>query len=118
MPHKRAKRSIREQQRNERGLDLPPAHKGNPKFALESEAIPKAMARVLNAVQVRSEWRQKRGKRKLEDHEGGDNNASKKRRKEDADADKNKLSIQPGESLLHFNRYEVSPFDISNKWMG
>lgn len=104
MPHKKAKRSVREQQRNERGLDLPPMHKGNSKAALESEAIPKSMARVLNATQIRSEWRDKKAKRELEDRDDGGKQASKKRRKGGLDGNKTKLSIQPGESLLHFNR--------------
>ncbi|KAG5651456.1 hypothetical protein H0H81_008592 [Sphagnurus paluster] len=106
MPHKRAKRSVRENERKKRGDDLAPTND-----SLSNEPIPKALSRVLNAAKVREEWKIK--KRKLE--EDGDSKSSDKRRKLDDD-EKNtkskrkeskatsKLTIKPGESIQHFNR--------------
>ncbi|EPQ52145.1 hypothetical protein GLOTRDRAFT_64912 [Gloeophyllum trabeum ATCC 11539] len=94
MPHKRAKRSVREQQLAQRGSDLAP---GN--ISVSAEGIPKSMARVLNAAKLHAEYR----KRKNEDqNEGG---KKKKKRKVQGDrADKADMKILPGESLAHFNR--------------
>ncbi|KAI0090124.1 hypothetical protein BDY19DRAFT_1047362 [Irpex rosettiformis] len=55
MPHKRAKRSTREQKRSQDGHDNVPA-----KSVLSNEAIPKGAARVLNAWKVQEEFRKKR----------------------------------------------------------
>ncbi|RDB15266.1 hypothetical protein Hypma_004829 [Hypsizygus marmoreus] len=107
MPHKRAKRSIRENQRKEQGADLAPS-----KQSLSNEPIPKSLARVLNAAHVREEWKIK--KRKLE--EDGESKADSKRRKladgkmgsaKGRGKEKevtSKLTIKPGESMQHFNR--------------
>ncbi|KAH9939475.1 hypothetical protein B0H21DRAFT_756798 [Amylocystis lapponica] len=107
MPHKRAKRTVREQQRSQSGSDLPPAVR-----AISNEAIPKSVARVLNAAQVRKEWSEKNNKR--EPREGQDpphvQPASGRKRKrkdgnnEETQAKKAKITIQPGESMAHFNR--------------
>ncbi|TFK49173.1 hypothetical protein OE88DRAFT_1737369 [Heliocybe sulcata] len=95
MPHKRAKRSIREREKNQRGNDLAPREAG-----VSSEGIPKAMTRVLNAAKVQSDYR----KRKNEDKDQA--NGGKKKRKVDGEAklDRAEMQILPGESLAHFNR--------------
>ncbi|KAH9174191.1 hypothetical protein EDB89DRAFT_1904681 [Lactarius sanguifluus] len=112
MPHKRAKRSAREQQRKERGADLSPPSAGNG-TTLSTEGIPKSISRVLEAARIRAEYRQKKRARQLEEgaHDGGDGDAptlakGKKRRRAAADsnAGKSTIEIQPGESLKHFNR--------------
>lgn len=131
MPHKRAKRSIREQLRNKkceifscivwflilsflRGSDLAPA-----KQSLSNEAIPKSLARVLNASQIREDFK----KRKLTTNDALGTNRAEKRRKVDEsglgksqpkqkankeEANVAGLTIKPGESIGHFNRYVVS----------
>lgn len=79
------------------------------KQSLSNEAIPKSLARVLNAAHIREEWKVK--KRKLE--EDGDRKRDSKRIKlESAAKSKGKeeqvtsqLRIKPGESIQHFNRY-------------
>ncbi|KAI0068634.1 hypothetical protein BV25DRAFT_1923837 [Artomyces pyxidatus] len=93
MPHKRSKRSVRDQQRNERGTDLAPTG------GTSAEGIPKSVSRVLDAAKVRQDFRQK--KRKLADAE--DDGQSSKRRRRDAEGAK-EILIKPGESLKHFNR--------------
>ncbi|KAI9446804.1 hypothetical protein H4582DRAFT_2167617 [Lactarius indigo] len=114
MPHKRAKRSAREQQRKERGADLPPVG-ADSSTALSTEGVPKSISRVLDAARIRAEYRQKKRARQLEEgaHDGADDGdaptlaKSKKRRRTAADSDAGKSStieIQPGESLKHFNR--------------
>ncbi|KAF8148224.1 hypothetical protein B0H34DRAFT_668922 [Crassisporium funariophilum] len=105
MPHKKAKRSIREKVRNEKGSELAPGEQ-----SLRNEAIPKSAARVFNAQTTRDEWKLK--KRKLED--GDDGEPSGKRRKTSGNegtgskkgqsGKKVSLTIQPGESMQHFNR--------------
>ncbi|KAH8991147.1 hypothetical protein EDB86DRAFT_3080136 [Lactarius hatsudake] len=102
MPHNRAKRSAREQQRKERGADLAPPGSGN-STTLSTEGIPKSISRKKRA-------------RKLEGggaHDGDDDGDAptlakgKKRRRVAADSDAGKSStieIQPGESLKRFNR--------------
>ncbi|EIN12868.1 hypothetical protein PUNSTDRAFT_50095 [Punctularia strigosozonata HHB-11173 SS5] len=98
MPHKKAKRSTREQARKQTGSDLPPPMKN-----LASEGIPKSVARILNAASVRAEWHAK--KRKSEEEEG----KNRKKRRMDQESEKKgkketTLTIKPGESLAHFNR--------------
>ncbi|KAG6914595.1 hypothetical protein DXG01_016429 [Tephrocybe rancida] len=106
MPHKRAKLSVRQNDRKQRGDDLAPQ-----KDSLNNEPIPKGLARVLNAATIREQYRLK--KRKLE--EEGDHKPGDKRRKVDGDAKDSKskrkevnattkLVIKPGESIQHFNR--------------
>ncbi|KAF8989944.1 hypothetical protein BDQ17DRAFT_1256344 [Cyathus striatus] len=97
MPHKRSKRSIREQEQKKTGSDHAPT-----KSSLNSEAMPKSAARIFNATQIREDYK----KRKRECEEGGQDG---KRRKTDGDGQKNKvkpvqLKIQPGESIQHFNK--------------
>ncbi|KZT23708.1 hypothetical protein NEOLEDRAFT_1136202 [Neolentinus lepideus HHB14362 ss-1] len=96
MPHKRAKRSTREKEKHQRGSDLAPREAG-----VSSEAVPKAMVRVLNAAKIQSEYRKRKNEEKDRD-EG----SKKKRRKVggEAKADKADMQILPGESLSHFNR--------------
>ncbi|KAF8887446.1 hypothetical protein CPB84DRAFT_1684674 [Gymnopilus junonius] len=99
MPHKKAKRSIREKQQAERGSDLAPS-----KESLKNEPIPKSAARVLNSLAIREEWKLKKRK-----HEDGDEGRQGKRQKMTADgtkkADKKtSLTIRPGESMQHFNK--------------
>jgi len=121
MPHKRAKRSLREEQRAQKGSDQAPPLNHSSKQAISAEGIPKSVARVLNAAHVRQEWREK--KRKLESGEDteGREAKSKKRRIDEGAVTKEKgitkmirhpntkgknetIGIQPGESLGHFNR--------------
>ncbi|KAF9234689.1 hypothetical protein BU15DRAFT_52306 [Melanogaster broomeanus] len=101
MPHKRAKRSIREQEKALRGADLAP------KSPLEHEPIPKSVSRVLEAGRIRREFREM--KRKLD----GDNDESKphpSQRKKIRHDDVNSarptkaLTIKPGETVAHFNK--------------
>ncbi|KAJ7616667.1 hypothetical protein FB45DRAFT_801440 [Roridomyces roridus] len=96
MPHKRAKRSVRDQQRSQNGTDLAP---GRGAQTQDDEALPKSFLRALNADKVRTEFR---AKRKLRD-EGGDGDGKKasKRRKVESVAD---AKIRPGETLGHFNK--------------
>ncbi|KAK7045776.1 hypothetical protein VNI00_007177 [Paramarasmius palmivorus] len=97
MPHKRAKRSVREKERLEKGHDLAPG-----KSSLTKEAIPKSAARVLNALKIREEFRAK--KRQLED--SGDQ-GDRKRQKVDSKRKQGKgktPGILPGESLQHYNK--------------
>ncbi|KAF8636216.1 hypothetical protein AX17_003702 [Amanita inopinata Kibby_2008] len=110
MPHKRGKRSAREELRKQRGSDLAPE-----KQSLSNEAIPKSAARVLNAAKIREEW--KSTKRQLDSDDGV---RGKKRRKVDSTSDGNttrsssgkkqekarlsQFKIQPGEPIQHFNR--------------
>ena len=119
MPHKRAKRSTREELRRQRSeirqrqcyrmltsyrsIDLAPG-----KDTLNNEGIPKSATRVLNAAKIREEWRSKR--KRLESDSGKHEN---KRRKVHSGDDKDSTSlgkihsgwkIQPGEPIQHFNR--------------
>lgn len=120
MPHKRAKRSTREELRRQRyasddvteclsiflsyrSIDLAPG-----KDTLNNEGIPKSAARVLNAAKTREEWRLKR--KRVESNNGEHKN---KRRKVHSGGDKDSTSmeksrsgwkIQPGEPIQHFNR--------------
>ncbi|KAG1899671.1 uncharacterized protein F5891DRAFT_1128878 [Suillus fuscotomentosus] len=88
MPHKRAKRVVREQERSLKGHNLPPKHLGN------EETVPKSVARILNAEKIRLEFREK--KRKI-DEPNGDESPQLKRRLA-------MLKIQPGETIAHFNK--------------
>ncbi|KAI0364543.1 hypothetical protein BV20DRAFT_1005550 [Pilatotrama ljubarskyi] len=104
MPHKRAKRSLREKKRVESGNDLVPGVKKS----IEAEEIPKSVARVLNAAKIQQEWAEKK-KRKAQAEDGA-GPSRKKRRKESANGEveggsgRTQLRIQPGESIAHFNR--------------
>ncbi|KAF8838484.1 hypothetical protein BDN67DRAFT_907291 [Paxillus ammoniavirescens] len=100
MPHKRAKRSVRERGKALQDTDLAP------KIAIEREPIPKSVSRVLDAGKIRRAYREK--KRKL----GGDNDEGnpqlKKRRHNEADrnvdGETKGLKIKPGETVAHFNK--------------
>ncbi|KAG2341540.1 hypothetical protein BDR05DRAFT_976878 [Suillus weaverae] len=98
MPHKRAKRAVRERERSLKGDDLPPRHLGN------EETVPKSVARILNAEKIRLEFREK--KRKI-DEPNGDECPQLKRRRPASDVNSRKegmLKIQPGETIAHFNK--------------
>ncbi|KAF7967842.1 hypothetical protein HWV62_32918 [Athelia sp. TMB] len=108
MPHKRAKRSIREEQRAQNAADQAPG-----KQAIASESIPKSISRILNAASVREEFREKKRKMASGEDTGEHDGKAKKRQRTDPQTKtatkdvkgKNKtLGIQPGESLGHFNR--------------
>ncbi|RPD57212.1 hypothetical protein L226DRAFT_536630 [Lentinus tigrinus ALCF2SS1-7] len=125
MPHKRAKRSVREQKRKESGSDLAPSPGlKNLKKAIESEGVPKSVARVLNAAHIQQEWAQKKKRKGLLEDEAG---PSRKRRRQGERGDglgggegagiptrgsgkqsqtqlQLQLRITPGESMAHFNR--------------
>ena len=79
------------------------------KDSLTNEPIPKSASRILNASKIRDAFKLR--KRKLED--GDDGERQGKRRKSDGKsgtAGKGKgsrLTIKPGESIQHFNRYVV-----------
>lgn len=80
------------------------------KSSIASEAIPKSVSRVLNALQIRKEWADKKRKLNGEDAGGG---GQRKRQKVNRASDSklaegsNKgtsLKILPGESIQHFNK--------------
>ncbi|EAU80863.1 hypothetical protein CC1G_03039 [Coprinopsis cinerea okayama7 len=89
MPHKKAKRSARTQDKAQKGTDWAPG-----KDSIANEAIPKSAQRILNAVQIREEFKAR--KRKLEEEQEAKANAKKRKKTE--------LKILPGESIQHFNR--------------
>ncbi|KAG1810898.1 uncharacterized protein BJ212DRAFT_1278598 [Suillus subaureus] len=98
MPHKRAKRAVRERERSLKGDNLPPKHLGN------EETVPKSVARILNAEKIRLEFREK--KRKI-DKPNGDECPQLKRRRLANDVNNRKeemLKIQPGETIARFNK--------------
>jgi hypothetical protein len=135
MPHKRAKRTVREQQRKERsaltfkhfsssyfprGTDLAP-----PGANSTTEGIPKSVSRVLDAARIRAEYRLKKRARLLEEDGGADApttlaKAKKRRRRGTADTDQETttIEIKPGESLKHFNQcafvtcFLLNPFSL------
>jgi len=112
MPHKRAKRAVREKQRTQSSLNLPPGVRSS----IDNEDIPKGAARILNAAKVQEEFRNKKRKQpddSITDHDGSrEAIIRKKRRKDDkgggasgsAEERKGDIKIQPGESMAHFNR--------------
>lgn len=78
--------------------------------SLSQEPIPKSVARVLNAAKVQEEWRAKKRKLETGEQEGQINGkpAKKKRMASDAGEDRvESMKIQSGESLAHFNRYDI-----------
>ncbi|KAF7365771.1 hypothetical protein MVEN_00451100 [Mycena venus] len=99
MPHKKAKRSVREQERSKKGTDLAPTRGGGD--ALSSEPLPKSFQRAINAAQVRADYHAKR-KMREEDGEGEDGPKKAKRRKVEGAGVETK--IRPGETLAHFNK--------------
>ncbi|GBE83918.1 hypothetical protein SCP_0509770 [Sparassis crispa] len=104
MPHKRAKHTAREQNRSKSGSDLPPGAK----HSINNEAIPKSIARVLNATKVQKEWAEKNRKRKIGEEEDVREGTARKKRKNGAEHEeqdrKMDIRIQPGESIAQFNR--------------
>ncbi|KAI0948008.1 hypothetical protein AcW1_009625 [Taiwanofungus camphoratus] len=107
MPHKRAKRSVREQQRSQSGLNLPPSAKHD----FSNEDIPKSVARVLNAAKIQEEFKAKKRRLKGDDHDEDQARPVRKKRKKQGTDDESHLNnvgaglkILPGESVAHFNR--------------
>ncbi|KAH9999063.1 hypothetical protein BJV77DRAFT_978733 [Russula vinacea] len=99
MPHKRAKQSVREQKRKERGADLaPPGNTGNG-AGISTERIPKSAARVLDAAKIRAEYRQKQ----TSHGRGWCGHREEGRGTREGEGEKNfpvdTIEIQPGESL-------------------
>jgi len=94
MPHKRAKRSVREAERKSRETDLPPT-------PLANEPIPKGIARVLGAESVRKAYRTRRAEE--EAGRGGKGTATPKSNKEGVNRPKEE-GIRPGETLREYNR--------------
>ncbi|KAG6375939.1 hypothetical protein JVT61DRAFT_2810 [Boletus reticuloceps] len=101
MPHKRAKRSVREREKAQRATDLAPT------ISIEHESIPKSVSRVLDAGQIRREYRKK--KRQLDgvgNSDEGDGRHKKRRHNttEMNDGETTALRIKPGETVTQFNR--------------
>ncbi|KAG0701896.1 hypothetical protein DFH29DRAFT_805710 [Suillus ampliporus] len=99
MPHKRAKRAVRERERALKGVNLPPKHLGN------EDTVPKSAARILNAEKIRHEFREK--KRKIDESNGDQCPQLKRRRQASANMNGQKeemLKIKPGETIAHFNK--------------
>ncbi|KAH6907657.1 hypothetical protein BKA70DRAFT_1489793 [Coprinopsis sp. MPI-PUGE-AT-0042] len=92
MPHKKAKRSTRVQDRSQQGTDWAPG-----KESIANEPLPKSAHRILNAVKIQQEFKANKRKRQDEDERKG---AAAKRKK----LEKTSLKIMPGESMQHFNR--------------
>ncbi|KAG9079437.1 hypothetical protein FRC06_007724 [Ceratobasidium sp. 370] len=86
MPHKRAKRSVREAERRGRETDLAPT-------PLANEPIPKGVARVLGAEAVRGAYRARRAA------EAGEKEKGKSLKPGGAGE-----GIRPGETLGEYNR--------------
>lgn len=88
-----------------RGIDLDPG-----KDSIRNEAIPKSATRVFNAQVIRDEWKEKKRKR---DEDEGDRGGKRRKTGKSGEpshgpkSDKKKISltIQPSESMQHFNRY-------------
>ncbi|KAJ7085186.1 hypothetical protein B0H15DRAFT_379457 [Mycena belliarum] len=100
MPHKRAKRSIREQQRSQKGDDLAPM-RGGGGDVLSSEPLPKSFVRAMNAGLVRAAYREKR-KLRGEGYEDGEGETAPKKKRQKLDGAQ--AQIRPGETLAHFNK--------------
>ncbi|CDO69683.1 hypothetical protein BN946_scf184851.g71 [Trametes cinnabarina] len=100
MPHKRAKRSVREKKRYESQNDIRPIAKNS----IEDEEIPKGAARILNAAKIQQEYAEKKRKGLLEDGAGPSRKKRKTSDKDGGNASGSHLRIQPGESMSHFNR--------------
>ncbi|KAG8214811.1 hypothetical protein J3R82DRAFT_9957 [Butyriboletus roseoflavus] len=101
MPHKRAKRPAREQEIAQRATDLAP------KISIEHEPIPKSVSRVLNAGQIRREYRKKRQPDGASNT--GEDDLERKKRHHDAAnmrdlGDSTVLRIKPSETVTQFNR--------------
>ncbi|KAF8610295.1 hypothetical protein BDV93DRAFT_601329 [Ceratobasidium sp. AG-I] len=94
MPHKRAKRSVREAERKNRETDLAPT-------PLANEPIPKGIARVLGAESVRKAYRARRADE--EAGKGGKGTTVSRSNKEGAGRPKEE-GIRPGETLREYNR--------------
>ncbi|TIA88421.1 hypothetical protein E3P99_02592 [Wallemia hederae] len=87
MPHKRAKRSVRDTQNKETGFNNAPSG-----YRIDNEQLPKGAMRVLMGGQIQAAYRDKK---------------KRKRGDSDKDGDKSKaeeLKIRPGERLGDFHR--------------
>ena len=85
-----------------RGTDLDPE-----KDSIRNEAIPKSAVRVFNAQAVRDEWKEKKRKRDADEGDRGGKRRKTGEPTHGSTSEKKKfsLTIQPGESMQHFNRY-------------
>ncbi|KZV99973.1 hypothetical protein EXIGLDRAFT_762075 [Exidia glandulosa HHB12029] len=92
MPHKRAKRSKREQEKQARSADCAPTVSAS----LDAEDVPKSIARILNAESVQKKYQQ--DKKRQREEEVPDKPAKR------AKTTSTKLKIMPGESMANFNR--------------
>ncbi|KAI6041424.1 hypothetical protein EDC04DRAFT_2565711 [Pisolithus marmoratus] len=95
MPHKRAKRSIKESERALRGTDLAP------EISLAQETIPKSVSRVLDSARIRQEYREKKRRR-----DGCEDDSTRKRKRYDGSDHRadGTPKIKPGETITNFNR--------------
>ncbi|KAK0556807.1 hypothetical protein OC844_005751 [Tilletia horrida] len=117
MPHKRAKRSVREADRFAKGHDLPPTAV-NAKDA--SFAMPKGAMRILMGAKVRADYQERRNKAKNDvrasNRIGGSQGQDIKGKGKAKDGDsanstsgvvkktQHELKLLPGETLGNFNR--------------
>ncbi|KAK0568533.1 hypothetical protein OC861_001863 [Tilletia horrida] len=112
MPHKRAKRSIREADRFAKGVDLPPVS-SNLKGG--DANLPKGAMRVLMGAKVRADFQDRRKQRAEGNRIGAGTSAPpdvKGKKKatnttsdaSPANAKKTNLKVLPGETLANFNR--------------
>ncbi|CED83403.1 hypothetical protein [Phaffia rhodozyma] len=116
MPHKRAKKSVRDATRKTNGKDQAPGAQD-----LEREGLPKGAMRILNSMQTQDDFRKRKRENKMGLSESGPGGGKKKNKvalatpserktgnskatTNDALGPSSSLKIVPGESLAHFNR--------------
>ncbi|EOR04693.1 hypothetical protein J056_000026 [Wallemia ichthyophaga EXF-994] len=86
MPHKRAKRSVREKNTKDTGFNNAPSG-----YRIDREELPKGAMRILMGGQIQADYRDKKNKRKRDADDANE--------KEKAD-----LKIRPEERLKDYNR--------------
>ncbi|KAI0783520.1 hypothetical protein C8Q75DRAFT_695938, partial [Abortiporus biennis] len=99
MPHKRAKKSLRDKEKSQSGSDLPIS-----KHSIANEEVPKGAARILNAAKVQAEYQKKRKLNGEDDGNGARSGGNSKKKRKLEDESGKAMQILPGESLGHFNR--------------
>ncbi|KAF5314900.1 hypothetical protein D9619_007515 [Psilocybe cf. subviscida] len=101
MPHKKAKRSTRERLRKEQGNEQTPGS-----YSIHNEPIPKSAARILNSITIRDDFKKRKNSEDHGERPGKRQKADAAEGKAAKKTDKKKpaLTIQPGESIQHFNR--------------
>ncbi|EGN97761.1 hypothetical protein SERLA73DRAFT_182497 [Serpula lacrymans var. lacrymans S7.3] len=100
MPHKRAKRSVREREKVNKGVDLPPP------TSLVTEKVPKTASRILNAEKIRQEYRERKRK-VVEDGDAGKPQRKKSKKEvnpKEYQNDEPVLKIKTGETIAQFNK--------------